>query len=112
MVKVAQSYLEPLREAEVDTLILGCTHYPLLTGVIQYVMGEAVVLVSSAEATASEVFARLRDDGLLDRSGERGIHRFISSSKEEIFSELGARFLGPEFGKVEHMPWIDRAGRV
>ncbi len=109
---VAETYLAPLKEAEVDTVILGCTHYPLLTGVIQYVMGEGVVLVSSAEATAVEVFARLRDDDLLEQSGRPGAHRFISSSEEGIFSELGRRFLGPEFGKAEHMPWADRMDLV
>ena len=54
---VAEEYLAPLKEQEIDTLILGCTHYPLLTGVIQYVMGEDVVLISSAEVTANEVYA-------------------------------------------------------
>lgn len=104
LVGVASEYLLPLKEAEVDTLILGCTHYPLLTGVIQYVMGEDVVLISSAEATANEVFARLKDRGLLNRSRGPGEHRFISTS-EGTFSELGRRFLGPEFGAVEHRPW-------
>jgi glutamate racemase len=112
VIAVAASYLAPLKEAGVDTLILGCTHYPLLTGVVQYVMGEGVVLVSSAEATAVDIFARLRDDDLLNRSPRRGVHRFISSSEEGIFSELGERFLGPEFGKVEHLPWDRRADRV
>jgi glutamate racemase len=109
---VAESYLAPLREAEVDTLILGCTHYPLLTGVIQYVMGEGVVLVSSAEATAVETFARLRAEDLLTQSHRPGRHRFLSSSEEGISSELGRRFLGPEFGEVEHRPWERRMDRV
>jgi glutamate racemase len=66
-----------------------------------------VVLISSADVTAAEVYAGLRDGGLLSRSDAPGTHRFIASS-EGIFSELGARFLGPEFGRVEHRPW-DRA---
>ena len=101
----AERYLAPLREAGVDTLILGCTHYPLLSGVIQYVMGDGVVLISSAEATANEVYARLLDLDLLDRTGTEPERRFITSGGEEIFGELGRRFLGAEFGRVEHRPW-------
>ena len=102
---VAEEYLAPLRAAETDTVILGCTHYPLLSGVIQEVMGEGVVLISSAEATAKEVFAKLHEDGLLNPRTSLGVHRFISSSEDGISSELGQRFLGPEFNEVEHRPW-------
>ena len=101
----AEEYLAPLKEDDIDTLLLGCTHYPLLSGVIQYVMGEGVVLVSSAEATANEVFAKLRNDGLLNEPGRNGVHRFISSSTGGMTTELGQRFLGPEFTEVEHRPW-------
>jgi glutamate racemase len=104
LVGIAEEYLRPLKELDVDTLILGCTHYPLLTGVIQYVMGEGVVLVSSAEATAVDVFAELRNDDLLNQSHEPGRHRFIASS-EGSMSQLGERFLGPEFKEVEHRLW-------
>jgi glutamate racemase len=107
VVATAERYLAPLKEQSIDTLILGCTHYPLLTGVIQYVMGEGVVLVSSAEVTATDVYARLREADMLNRGSGLGSHRFVASS-EGIFSELGARFLGPEFGRVEYRPW-DRA---
>jgi glutamate racemase len=100
----AERYLTPMKDANIDTLILGCTHYPLLSGVIQYVMGERVVLISSAEVTAADVFARLREAELLSQGQGLGVHRFVASS-EGIFSELGARFLGPEFGRVEHRPW-------
>jgi glutamate racemase len=105
LVSLAAEYLEPLARSNVDTLILGCTHYPLLSGVLQYVAGDNVVLISSAEATATEVFARLKDDGLLNPARRRAIHRFVASSEEGAFSELGKRFLGPEFGRVEHRPW-------
>lgn len=108
LVAVAHEYLDPLRAAEVDTLILGCTHYPLLSGVIRYVMGEEVVLVSSAEVTAVEVFAKLKDDGLLNASGEPGKHRFIASSEEGVLSELGGLLLGPAFNGLEHHPWEQR----
>lgn len=105
LMRVAEEYLTPLKEQEVDTLILGCTHYPLLSGVISYVMGDGVVLVSSAEVTANEVYAKLRDDELLGSSGDVPVHRFIASSDQAMFGELGTRFLGPEFGAVEHRPW-------
>ena len=105
LVAVAEDYLAPLKADGVDTVILGCTHYPLLSGVIQYVMGEDVVLVSSAKVTANEVYARLRSEGSLNPSTAAGEHRFIASSEEGISSELGRRFLGPEFGRVEHRPW-------
>ena len=101
----AEEYLAPLKRAGVDTLILGCTHYPLLSGVIQYVMGEEVVLVSSAEATANEVFAELKDKDLLNQSSSPGKHRFIASSEGGMFSRLGEMLLGHAFTEVEHRPW-------
>ena len=104
LLRAAQAYLSPLLDAGVDTLILGCTHYPLLSGVIQYVMGEEVVLVSSAEVTAKEVYAQLRQRDILREVGHPGSHRFVASSRG-YFSELGKRFLGPEFGRVEYRPW-------
>jgi glutamate racemase len=103
----AEGYLAPLKERGVDTLILGCTHYPLLSGVIQYVMGEEVVLVSSAEATANEVFAELKDKDLLNRSSTPGKHRFIASSEGGMFSQLGELLLGHAFTEVEHRPWAE-----
>ena len=59
-----RTYLAPLQAADIDTLILGCTHYPLLTGVISYVLGDQVSLVSSAEECAKQVFAVLTRNGL------------------------------------------------
>ena len=103
----AEEYLAPLKREGVDTLILGCTHYPLLSGVIQYVMGEEVVLVSSAEATANEVFAELKDKDLLNRSSTPGKHRFIASSEGGMFSQLGEILLGHAFTEVEHRPWAE-----
>lgn len=105
LVRVTTEYLAPLLEEGIDTLILGCTHYPLLSGVLQYVAGDDVVLISSAEATANDVFAKLRDDALLNPSRAPGVHRFIASSESGISSDLGRRFLGPEFGQLEHRPW-------
>jgi glutamate racemase len=97
----ATGYLAPLVEAEVDTLILGCTHYPLLTGVLSYLLGPDVFLVSSAEWTAREVFAELTRASLHAPFGAEPWHRFLVSGDPEQFRRLGARFLGPEVGVVE-----------
>lgn len=104
LIEVAREYLAPLKSEGVDTLILACTHYPLLTGVLQYVMGNDVVLISSAEATANEVYVELRERELLNPDATPGVHRFIASS-QGMFGELGEHFLGPEFKSVEHRPW-------
>ncbi|HYI44512.1 MAG TPA: glutamate racemase [Actinomycetota bacterium] len=103
LIAAAEEYLLPLKEKAIDTLILGCTHYPLLSGVIQYVMGEEVVLVSSAEPTANEVYADLLDADLLNRQEQPGDLKFVLSGDPD--PELGRRFLGPEFGNVENHPW-------
>ena len=105
LLAATEEYLTPLKRAGIDTLILGCTHYPLLSGAIRYVMGDEVVLVSSAETTANEVYVTLRDLDLLNRSDQPGRHTFLSSGEEGIFTELGRRFLGPEFKTVERRPW-------
>ena len=75
---VAHDYLDPLVAAGVDTLILGCTHYPLLTGVISYVMGDGVTLVSSAEECAKDVYKMLVATDLMRQSGEPR-HRFLTT---------------------------------
>ncbi|MGH2694727.1 MAG: glutamate racemase [Actinomycetota bacterium] len=105
LLAAAEDYLMPLREANVDALILGCTHYPLLSGVIRYVMGDEVVLISSADATADEVYAVLLEMDLLHRSEDAGELRFIASSEDGLDEALGRRFLGPEFGRVEYRSW-------
>lgn len=99
---VAHRYLDPVRDAGVDTLVLGCTHYPLLTGAISYVMGDGVTLVSSAEETAKDVYRTLVAHGL-ERSRDAGapVHRFMATGDADGFSVLARRFLGPEVGTVE-----------
>ncbi len=87
----AKKYLEPLKEKGVDTLILGCTHYPLLKGVIKKVMGD-VNLVDSAEETAKEVRAILEESGGLKKGGG-SIHRFFVTDSPERFRAVGRRFL-------------------
>jgi glutamate racemase len=101
LIGLAHEYLAPLAEQEIDTLILGCTHYPLLTGVISYVMGERVTLVSSAEETAKDVFRLLTRDGL-ERHPDlpQPVHRFLTTGQPEEFATIGRRFLGPELASV------------
>ena len=101
--KVARDYLAPVMEANVDTLVLGCTHYPLLTGVISYVMGEGVTLVSSAEETAKDLYRTLVENGLLRaQSTTPATHRFLATGDAKAFETLARRFLGPEVTRVEH----------
>lgn len=100
---LAQSYLEPLQRAGVDTLVLGCTHYPMLAGLIGLVMGDAVTLVSSADETAKEVYRVLTERNLLRAAaGTKGdtplppVHRFLATGDQEPFARLAQLFLGRE----------------
>ncbi|QYJ04284.1 glutamate racemase [Nocardioides panacisoli] len=92
---VAHEYLDPLAAAGVDTLVLGCTHYPLLTGVISYVMGQEVTLVSSAEECGKQVFKMLTDTGLM-RPGGEATYSFLTTGSPGDFADIGQRFLGAE----------------
>ena len=92
---LAQSYLEPLQRADVDTLVLGCTHYPMLAGLIGLVMGERVTLVSSADETAKEVYRVLTEANLLRADGATGTdHRFLSTGDQAQFARAAQNFLG------------------
>jgi glutamate racemase len=102
---LAERLLEPVKRAGVDTLLLGCTHYPFLARTIGDVMGRDVVLVSSADETAFEVADLLEETGLVRRTEGKGSHRWISSGDVAWFGELGRRLLGPELGEVEGHPW-------
>jgi glutamate racemase len=102
--KVAREYLQPVMDADVDTLVLGCTHYPLLTGVISYVMGNGVSLVSSAEETAKDLYRTLVENSLLRApSPTPASHRFLATGDSAAFEVLARRFLGPEVGSVQHL---------
>ncbi|MFT3945136.1 MAG: glutamate racemase [Ancrocorticia sp.] len=97
---VAVEYLWPMAEAGVDTLVLGCTHYPLLAGAIGYVMGEDVTLVSSADETARDVYRRLAELSAFAPSGQ-ATRRFYATGDPASFGKLARRFLGPEVGMVQ-----------
>lgn len=88
----AKGYLEPLLAEGIDTLVLGCTHYPFLSGVIQYVVGDDVVLVSSAEETAKDIYRGLLAAGML-ATGSGAVHRFETTGDQAAFDRLASRFL-------------------
>lgn len=103
LLQIAEQYLAPVRDAGVDTLVLGCTHYPLLTGAISYVMGEDVTLVSSAEETAKDVYRTLVAHDLQRTAESAPTLTFKATGDAESFEKLARRFLGPEVTKVEEI---------
>ena len=101
LLQVAHGYLDPLTSQGIDTLILGCTHYPLLTGVLSFVLGDQVTLVSSAEETAKDVYRLLVEHGLeRDAALPAPDHRFLTTGQPDEFATIGRRFLGPELDSV------------
>jgi glutamate racemase len=103
--KIARDYLQTMKDAKVDTLVLGCTHYPLLTGVISYVMGNDVSLVSSADETAKDLYRILVEKKLLNvKNQQQNLspkYKFVATNDAKSFANLARRFLGPEVVKVE-----------
>ena len=99
---VAEEYLAPLKRAEIDTLVLGCTHYPFLKGAISYVMGEEVSLVSSDVETANDVYRALVSTGMERRAATPPIHRYeATGDSTSAFLDLAHRLIGPEIPSVE-----------
>jgi glutamate racemase len=110
---VAREYLAPMIAAEVDTVVLGCTHYPLLAGAIAHVLGDEVTLVSSAEETAKDVYQVLVDSGRArpaDSAPPR--HRFLATGDRQPFAAVGRRFLGPDLGVVEALGAVEVMGAI
>jgi glutamate racemase len=106
VVVLAERLLAPICEAGVDTLLLGCTHYPFLARTISDVVGREVVLVSSADETAFEMLSLLQWSGVArDPEDGPGRHRFLSSGEVGWFRDLGRRLLGPELADVESVRW-------
>ena len=104
--ELAENLLASIKSADVDTLLLGCTHYPYLSQVIGRVMGSGVRLINSADATASVVRDVLAENNI-SRSVEdqvKGSHEFYSSGDVQHFAELGRRFLGPELSLAKQWP--------
>jgi glutamate racemase len=100
LLSVARKYLSPLAAADIDSLILGCTHYPLISGLIQVVVGPDVLLISSAEEVAKDVYAALVGEDLLRVDAAAPRREFLCSGDPVDFRALGSRFLGPEVTDV------------
>jgi len=106
-IDAVREYAAPLREAGVDTVILGCTHYPLIRPVFQRVFGRGVTLVFSAEETAREVAETLARKGIENSEAREGSYRFLTTGDPAAFRTLGERFLQLPLGEVEHVAVAD-----
>jgi glutamate racemase len=102
--EIARDYLDPLKRSDIDTLVLGCTHFPLLSPAIQQVVGARVRLISSAEETAREVGEILAARDQLSASTERPEQAYSTTGDPGEFERLGSRVLGRPIGAVEHVP--------
>lgn len=103
LLAAAEAYLAPVKAAGVDTLVLGCTHYPLLQAALAYVMGDEVNLVSSADETAKDVFRVLTEHDLLAPQDAKATREFFATGDAAEFEVLARRFLGPEVQGVRHI---------
>jgi glutamate racemase len=101
--EAVREYAAPLKDAGVDTVILGCTHYPLIRPIFQRVFGRDVTLVFSAEETAREVAETLARKGVEHERGREGRYRFLTTGDPAAFREMGRRFLQLPIGEVEHV---------
>ena len=102
-VDAVREYAAPLRAAAVDTVILGCTHYPLIRPILQRVFGREVTLVFSAEETAHEVAETLARKGIEHEPSRDGVYRFLTTGDVDAFRAMGARFLQLPIDRVEHV---------
>lgn len=101
LLAVAEEYLAPIQAAQCDTLILGCTHYPLLKGVISYVLGNSVTLVSSSDACTQSTYARLTQASLLHHQPREAVRRFFTTGDAHDFQGIGRRLVGGFVTDVE-----------
>ncbi|HUB76741.1 MAG TPA: glutamate racemase [Solirubrobacteraceae bacterium] len=103
VVDAVRSYCSPLREAEVDTVILGCTHYPLVAPMLQRMLGPGVTLISSGRSLARAVAATLEGADLGSARGGEGTYRFLCTGDAEAFRRIGSRFLQLPIERVEQI---------
>jgi glutamate racemase len=98
---IAEEYLNELKELDIDTVILGCTHYPILAGIIQEVLGDKISLIDSGTASSMVVEEYLKKNELLNDSGIPGRHEYFVSDMPTRFKDVAERFLGREIDKIE-----------
>ncbi|MFI5322290.1 MAG: glutamate racemase [Thermodesulfobacteriota bacterium] len=106
---IAKKYLDPFKELEIDVLVLGCTHYPLLKPTIQKVMGEKITLVDSAEETAKEIERVLGERGLLNYGKDTSVRKYFLTDVSDTFVSVAGRFLGEKIDRIE---MVDITGTV
>lgn len=97
---IAEEYLNELKDKDIDTLILGCTHYPILRDIIQEVVGHSVTLIDSGSASSVEVEAYLSGRGIKNTSNILGYHQYYVSDVPKKFKQIAERFLGREVEQV------------
>ena len=107
---IVTDYLRPLVEQGVDTIVLGCTHYPILKEMLGEVAGESIALVDPGAATAEEIASRLESEGLLNPGDIVAQHRFVLSDLPDRFIEVGEKFLGRSIEMIEKIPLEELTG--
>ena len=112
VVDTVRAYCAPLRAAEVDTVILGCTHYPLVAPMLQRMLGRGVTLVTSGTGVVRSVERALTARGLLNPRAGEGSYRFQCTGDVAAFAQLGTRFLQMPLGEVVHVDLAARAARA
>ena len=112
LMSIVRSYCAPLRDAEVDTVILGCTHFPLIAPMLQRMLGRGVTLVTSGPGVTRSVERALAARGLLNPRAGEGSYRFRCTGEVSAFEELGTRFLQMPLGEVVHVDLAARVDRV
>jgi glutamate racemase len=103
IVDTVEGYCEPLRKAGVDTVILGCTHYPLVRPILQRALGRGVTIVSSGEAIADAVHTELTSEGIENDPDRRGTYSFLATGDPDAFKKVGTRFLQMPLGEVRQV---------
>jgi glutamate racemase len=107
LIELAEGYLDPLIRSGVDTILLGCTHYPMLRGVLHWVTKGKIVLISSAEEVAKDVYSGLVERGMLRQVTEVGSRRYMVSGDPDQFRLVGSRFM-PGIDEVEVQKWASK----
>ncbi len=103
---MAKRYLEAVKGSDIDTLVMGCTHYPILERTIRQVVGKRVTIVNTGRETAKDVLAALEKEGVVNHAGRGGSQYFVTDSPD-TFKEVGSRFLGEEIKQITFLKSLD-----